>query len=129
MSCLGKKRKVQNRKRKRISWSRLLYEIRFFFKLFQILVQLSCLVYSFQTFLSMHIRSFHEFIQSLSKKSRKTGTFVILIIFFEWIFIYSPSNLWSIVSQFTSYQIRKSKIFILNYLSYFVLLQSHVFKN
>lgn len=33
-----KKRKVQNRKRKRISWSRLLYEIRFFFKLFQILI-------------------------------------------------------------------------------------------
>jgi len=61
----------------------------------------------------MHIRSFHEFIQSLSKKSRKTDTFVILISFFEWIFIYSPSNLWSIVSQFTSYQIRKSKIFIL----------------
>ena len=27
MSCMGKKRKVQNRKRKRISWSRLLYEI------------------------------------------------------------------------------------------------------
>lgn len=24
--CMGKKRKVQNRKRKRISWSRLLYE-------------------------------------------------------------------------------------------------------
>ena len=34
----GEKRKVWNRKRKRISWSRLLYEIRFFFKLFQILV-------------------------------------------------------------------------------------------
>ncbi len=125
----GEKRKVWNRKRKRISWSRLLYEIRFFFKLFQILVQLSCIVYSFQTFLSMYIRSFHEFIQSLSKKNRKTDTFVILIIFFEWIFIYSPSNLWSIDSQFTSYQIRKSKIFILNYLSCFVLLQSHVFKN
>ena len=25
--------------------------------------------------------------------------------FFEWFFIYSPSNSWSIVSQFTSYQI------------------------
>lgn len=34
----GEKRKVWNRKRKRISWGRLLYEIRFFFKLFQILV-------------------------------------------------------------------------------------------
>lgn len=34
----GEKRKVWNRKRKCISWSRLLYEIRFFFKLFQILV-------------------------------------------------------------------------------------------
>ena len=34
----GEKRKVWNRKRKRISWSRLLYEIRFFFELFQILV-------------------------------------------------------------------------------------------
>lgn len=29
----------------------------------------------------MYIRSFHEFIQSLSKKSRKTDTFVILISF------------------------------------------------
>ena len=27
LSCMGKKRKVWNRKRKRISWSRLLYEI------------------------------------------------------------------------------------------------------
>ena len=34
----GEKRKVWNRKIKRISWSRLLYEIRFFFKLFQILI-------------------------------------------------------------------------------------------
>ena len=34
----GEKRKVWNRKRKRISWSTLLYEIRFFFKLFQILI-------------------------------------------------------------------------------------------
>ena len=42
----------------------------------------------------------------LQKKNRKIDTFIILISFFEWIFIYSPSNLWSIVSQFTSYQIR-----------------------
>ena len=32
----------------------------------------------------MYIRSFHEFIQSLSKKNRKTDTFVILISFFGW---------------------------------------------
>ena len=32
----------------------------------------------------MYIRSFYIFIQSLSKKSRKIDTFVILISFFEW---------------------------------------------
>ena len=34
----GRREKFRIEKRKRISWSRLLYEIRFFFKLFQILI-------------------------------------------------------------------------------------------